>query len=89
VKEKRKWWPSEVRLFAVLEGILKPSFLSQNVRYTYIHTYYDGLYILGPGSGTIWRCGLVGIDVTWLEQVCHYGCGLKTLTLVAWKTVFH
>ena len=28
---------------------------------------YDGLYILGPGSGTIWRCGLVGIGVTWLE----------------------
>jgi hypothetical protein len=27
----------------------------------------DGLYILGPGSGTIWRCGLVGIGVTWLE----------------------
>jgi hypothetical protein len=27
----------------------------------------DGLYILGPGSDTIWRCGLVGIDVTWLE----------------------
>jgi hypothetical protein len=26
-----------------------------------------GLYILGPGSGTIWRCGLVGIGVTWLE----------------------
>jgi hypothetical protein len=21
----------------------------------------DGLYILAPGSGTIWRCGLVGI----------------------------
>jgi hypothetical protein len=27
----------------------------------------DGWYILGPGSGTIWRCGLVGIGVTWLE----------------------
>jgi hypothetical protein len=27
----------------------------------------DGLYILGPGSGTIWRYGLVGIGVTWLE----------------------
>ena len=27
----------------------------------------DGLYILGPGSGTIWRCGLVEIGVTWLE----------------------
>jgi hypothetical protein len=27
----------------------------------------DGLYILGPGSGTIWRYGLVVIGVTWLE----------------------
>jgi hypothetical protein len=27
----------------------------------------DGLYILGPGSGTIWRCGLVGIGVTCLK----------------------
>jgi hypothetical protein len=25
------------------------------------------LYILGPGSVTIWRCGLVGICVTLLE----------------------
>jgi hypothetical protein len=29
----------------------------------------DGLYILGPGSVTIWRCGLVEIGVTWLECV--------------------
>jgi hypothetical protein len=49
----------------------------------------DGLYILGPGSGTIWRCGLVGIDVTWLEYVCHCGYRHKVLTLVAWKSVFH
>jgi hypothetical protein len=49
----------------------------------------DGLYILGPGSGAIWRCGLVGIGVTWLEWVCHCGCGYKILTLVAWKSVFH
>jgi hypothetical protein len=27
----------------------------------------DGLYILGPGSGTIWRCGLFGIGVTGFE----------------------
>jgi hypothetical protein len=26
-----------------------------------------GLYILGPGNGTIWRCGLIGIGVIWLE----------------------
>ena len=28
----------------------------------------DDLYMFRPGSGTIRRCGLVG--------VCHYGCGL-------------
>ena len=27
----------------------------------------DGLYILGPGSDAIWRCGLVGIGVALLE----------------------
>jgi hypothetical protein len=48
----------------------------------------DGLSILGPGSGTIWRCGLVGIGVTWLEWVCHCWCGHKILTLVAWKSDF-
>ena len=32
----------------------------------FLGTFY-GLYILGPGSGTIWRCGLVGMGVTRLE----------------------
>ena len=27
--------------------------------------------------------------VALLEQKCHCGCGLKTLALVAWKSVFH
>jgi hypothetical protein len=49
----------------------------------------DGLYVLGPGSGTIWRYGLVGIGVTWLEWVCHCGCGYKILILVAWMSVLH
>jgi hypothetical protein len=26
-----------------------------------------GLHMLGPGSGTIWRCGLVGVGVPLLE----------------------
>lgn len=37
----------------------------------------------GPGSGTIWRYGLVGVSVALigvgvvlLEDMCHYGCGL-------------
>jgi hypothetical protein len=49
----------------------------------------DGLYILGPGSGTIGRCGPVGIGMTWLEWVCHCGCVHKILILDAWKSVFH
>jgi len=28
---------------------------------------YDGLYMLGPGSGTIRGCGPVGVDVALLE----------------------
>jgi hypothetical protein len=37
---------------------------------------YAGLNMLGPGSGTIWRCGLVGVGVDLLKEVSHYGCGL-------------
>jgi hypothetical protein len=33
----------------------------------YLDGHCDGLYIHGPGSGTIWRYGLVEIGVTWLE----------------------
>ena len=35
-----------------------------------------GLNMLGPGSVTIWRYGLVGLAVDLLEEVCHYGQGL-------------
>ena len=31
--------------------------------------------MLGQASGTIWKWGLVGIDVALLEEVCHYGWG--------------
>ena len=34
-----------------------------------------GLDVLGPGSDTIRRCGLVGVSVALLEEVCHYGGG--------------
>ena len=37
-------------------------------------TNYDGL--LGPGSGTSRRCGLVRVGVTLLEEVYHCGGGL-------------
>jgi hypothetical protein len=46
----------------ILGSELRSSHLSGKF---FIHC--DGLYIFGPGSGTIWRCGLVGIGVTWLE----------------------
>jgi hypothetical protein len=62
----------------------------------------DGLYMLSPGSGTIRRCGLVGVGVALLEWVWPWwsGCGLdgvgvlhcgyelKTHILAAWKSVF-
>ena len=36
----------------------------------------DGLYMFGPGGGTISRCEPVRIGVALLEWVCHCGCGL-------------
>jgi len=52
--------------------------------------YCDGWYILGPGSGTIRRCGPVGVGVALLEWVwpCWSRCvtvgvGFKTLTLAS------
>jgi len=35
-----------------------------------------GLNMLGPGSGTIRRSGLVGVGVALLEELCHFGGGL-------------
>ena len=35
-----------------------------------------GLNMLGQGSGTIRRCGLVGISVALLEELCNCGGGL-------------
>jgi hypothetical protein len=31
---------------------------------SHIYSMCDGLHILGPGSGTIWRCDLVGVGVS-------------------------
>ena len=41
-----------------------------------IFTNCGGLNMLGPGRGTIRRCGLVGVGVALLEEVCHCGHGL-------------
>ena len=35
-----------------------------------------GLNMLYPGSDNIRRCGLVGVDVALLEEVCYCGGGL-------------
>ena len=35
-----------------------------------------GLNMLGPGNGTIRRCGLIGVGVAFLEEVCHCRAGL-------------
>jgi hypothetical protein len=34
-----------------------------------------GLNKIGPGSDIIRRCGLAGVGVTLLEEVCHFGGG--------------
>jgi hypothetical protein len=34
---------------------------------------HGGLDMLGPGSRTINRYGLVGIDMALLEEMCHGG----------------
>jgi hypothetical protein len=36
---------------------------------------YGGLYMLGPGSGSIRRYGLVGVGVSLLEEVRSCGGG--------------
>jgi hypothetical protein len=35
-----------------------------------------GLNMLDPGSNTIRRCDLFGIDMALLEKICHFGVGL-------------
>ena len=32
-----------------------------------MYRYYNGLNMLGPGSGNIWKCGLVGVCVSLWE----------------------
>jgi hypothetical protein len=59
--------PSVIRLDALFWGIIFCLGLIVGFLEIYLFSICDGLYILGPGSGTIWRCGLVGIGVTWLD----------------------
>jgi hypothetical protein len=36
----------------------------------------SNLSMCDPGNGTNRRCDLVGVDVAFLEEVCHSGGGL-------------
>ena len=54
------------------------SWLSEKGESIYLNTqvyhslgHYGGLHILGSDSGLIRRCGIVGVGVALLEQVCH------------------
>jgi hypothetical protein len=42
-----------------------------------------GLNMLGPGSGTIRKCGLVGVGMAFLMEVCHCRVGFETFILAA------
>jgi hypothetical protein len=37
---------------------------------------YGGLNMFGRGSDTLMRCGLVGVSVALLDEMCHCGHGL-------------
>ena len=49
----------------------------------------DGLYMLGPGSGTIRRSSPVGVGWPYWSRHVTVGVGFKTLILAAWKPVFY
>jgi hypothetical protein len=51
----------------------------------YVNTYVVDGIMLGPGSGTIRRCGLVGVGIAWLEEAYHWGVGesFETILLAA------
>ena len=48
----------------------------------------SGLYMLGPGNGTIRRCGLVGVVWPHWRKCVTLGVGFETLLLAAWDSAF-
>jgi hypothetical protein len=48
-----------------------------------------GLYILGPGSGTIWNLGPVEVGVALLKEVCHCGGGLSISYMLKLGELWH
>jgi hypothetical protein len=55
-----------------------------------VHTCGDS-NMIGPGSGTIRRCGLVGMGVALLEWVwpCWNGCGLVGVDVALLELLYH
>ena len=49
-----------------------------------VRLHCGGLCMLGPGSGTVRRSGLVGVGVAFLKEVCHCGGGSVTFLLAIW-----
>jgi hypothetical protein len=45
--------------------------ISNHLLPDYVPCPCDGLYMFGPGSGTVGRCGLVGIGVPLVGVVFH------------------
>ena len=51
--------------FIAIYNVKQAKMVSKIKRLFYlIYTRCDGLYMLGPGSGTIRRCGLLGVGVS-------------------------
>jgi hypothetical protein len=68
---------AETTKFCCLLGLERGSLLELNLHQgIFIDGCCGGLNILGPGGGAIRRCGLVGVGVALLEEVCHFGGGL-------------
>jgi len=60
----------------------------------YFKVYYEGLYVRGPGTGTIRKCGSVGVSVsTWVWTIrqkfvtMYWDIVLICLTMLFWKNV--
>ena len=63
--------------------------VSRELELMHINDGCGGLNKLGPGSGTIRRCGLVGVGVALLVEVCHcQGWALRHPLLTTWEPVF-
>jgi len=72
-----------------MEPLGSPVSASQFQKYSV--GWFGCLFMLGPASGTIRKCGLVGGGMALLKEVCPCwgGWSLRPLLLVAQKLVFY